>query len=213
MVAPVLSTSVDNRRGSTKMSTSVDKSTRERLSAAQCRERIIDAARFTFTRAGYDAVGVREIAARAGVDPAMVSRLFGSKEALFSVVADEAFSLEPAFVGPVDTLAHRIARHLLGPIRKSESEAFDEFAFLLRSVGSPVAAPILAAALHRDFVEPLARHIGKKDAQERAAMITAYVMGFAVLRAGLGSAAIERAKPQRIVSLLAAAIQTCLIAE
>lgn len=192
------------------MSTSVDKSGRERLPAAESRERILQAAKYAFTRASYDAVGVREITSMAGVDPAMVSRLFGSKEALFKAVANEAFSLEPAFVGPIDSLGEQIARHLLGPIRKPDSETFDEFAFLLRSVGSPLAAPILSAALHDDFVKPLAKRIGGRDAQARAAMITACVMGFAVLRAGLGSPAIEGARPERIVGMLGAAIQACL---
>lgn len=193
------------------MSTTVDKAMRERLSAAESRERILQAARFAFTRASYDAVGIREITSRAGVDVAMVSRLFGSKAALFKAVADEAFNLDPAFVGSVEVLGQQIARHLLGPIRKAETDAFDEFAFLLKSVGSPIAAPILSAALHDDFVKPLARHIRGKDSQVRAAMITAYVMGFAVLRAGLGSPAIDSADPEEIVALLGGAIQECLL--
>jgi AcrR family transcriptional regulator len=192
------------------MSTSVDKSARTRLSAAESRERILQAAKYAFTRASYDAVGVREITSAAGVDPAMISRLFGSKEALFKVVADEAFSLEPAFLGPLDSLGERIARHLLRPIRKPDNETFDEFAFLLRSVGSPLAAPILSEALHDDFVTPLAKYIGGNEAHVRAAMITACVMGFAVLRAGLGSPALDKAKPQRMVAMLGAAIQACL---
>jgi AcrR family transcriptional regulator len=192
------------------MSTSVDKVAKERLTAAECRERILQAAKFAFSRAGYDAVGVREITSMAGVDAAMVSRVFGSKEALFKAVADDAFSLEPAFVGPLEMLGKQIARHLLGPIRKVESETFDEFAFLLRSVGSPIAAPILSEALHEDFVTPLARRMAGKEAQARAALITAYVMGFAVLRAGLGSPAIEMAEPEKLADLLGAAIQACL---
>ncbi len=36
----------------------------------------------------------------AEIDPAMVSRLFGSKEAVFTEIANAAFSLEPAFDGP-----------------------------------------------------------------------------------------------------------------
>lgn len=192
------------------MSTSVDKTGRERLSAARSREKILQAAKFAFTRASYDAVGVREITSMAGVDPSMVSRLFGSKEALFEAVAKQAFGLGPSFVGTIDSLGEQIARHLIGPIRKEETETFDEFAFLLRSVGSPLAAPILSAALHDDFIEPLAKRIAGRDASARAAMITACVMGFAVLRAGLGSPAIENAKPEKIVKMLGAAIQACL---
>jgi AcrR family transcriptional regulator len=193
------------------MSTSVDKGRRSpRLSAAESRARILAAARRAFTQAGYDTVGVREIAAAAGVDPAMLPRLFGSKEALFAEIANGAFSLEPAFEGPLHGLGARVARHLLGPIEKPPPAEFDEFAFLLRSVGSPVAARILSSALHAHFVAPLSRRMSGADAELRAALITAYVLGFAVLRAGLGSPAIENGDPERIVARLGKAIQDCL---
>jgi AcrR family transcriptional regulator len=193
------------------MSTSVDKGGRAlRSTADQTRARILAAARLAFTHASYDAVGVREIAARADVDPAMVPRLFGSKAALFTIVAREAFSLEPAFEGPNQGLGERVARHLLGPISKSSPEVFDEFAFLLRSVGSPVAAPILSAALHEDFIKPLSRRMNGEEAQARAAMITAYVLGFAILRAGLGSPILETADPILIIGRLGDAIQACM---
>lgn len=193
------------------MSTSVDEGRRiPRLSADASRARILAAARIAFTRAGYDTVGVREIAAHAGVDPAMVSRLFGSKEALFRDIAHAAFSLEPAFDGPLDGLGYRIARHLLGPIQTRDPEMFDEFQFLLRSVGSPIAAPILSAALHADFIVPMAQRMNGTEAETRAALITAYVLGFAVLRAGLGSPAIESARSEMIAQKLGDAIQACL---
>ena len=195
------------------MSTSVDKGRRPaRLSAAESRARILAAARSAFTRAGYDTVGVREIAADAGVDPAMLPRLFGSKEALFAEIANGAFSLEPAFEGPLEGLGGRVARHLLGPIEQPPSAGFDEFAFLLRSVGSPVAAKILSRALHAHFVKPLAQRMSGADAELRAALITSYVLGFAVLRAALGSPAIDGGDSELIVLRLGKAIQDCLAA-
>lgn len=193
------------------MSTSVDKSVpRARLSADQARAKILDAAALAFTRAGYDTVGVREIAQCAGVDPAMIPRLFGSKEALFRLIADRAFSLEPAFEGPLDKLGARVARYLLGPVVATDTASFDEFAFLLGSVGSPTAAPILSEALHRDFIQPLAKRLKGRDTAARAALLTSYVMGFAVLRAGLGSPAIESADSRFLVAQLGAAIQKCI---
>jgi AcrR family transcriptional regulator len=193
------------------MSTGGDKRRRKpRLSAEESRARILAAARTALTRAGYDTVGVREIAEMAGVDPAMVPRLFGSKEAVLAEIANGAFSLEPAFEGPIKGLGVRVARHLLGPIRKTDSGTFDEFEFLLRSVGSPVAAPILSAALHAGFIKPLSKRMNGADTETRAALITAYVMGFSVLRAGLGSPALDRGNSELIVARLGAAIQSCL---
>ncbi|NTF40471.1 TetR/AcrR family transcriptional regulator [Rhizobium rhizogenes] len=193
------------------MSTSVDNGGRApRLSAAESRGCILAAARTAFTRAGYDAVGVREIAAAAGIDPAMVPRLFGSKEALFTIIADAAFGLEPAFEGSIEGMGERVARHLIAPITHHTAEDFDEFAFLLRSVGSPTAAPILSSALHASFIKPLSERMTGPAAEARAALVTAYVMGFAVLRAGLGSSSIESAGDEVIVNRLGSAIQACL---
>jgi AcrR family transcriptional regulator len=193
------------------MSTSVEKIKRSpRSSAAESRSRVLAAARVAFTRAGYDTVGVREIAAAAGVDPAMVPRLFGSKAELFSQIARQAFRLEPAFEGPIEGLGERVATHLLGPIRKTEPGTFDEFQFLLRSAGSPEAAPILSAALHADFITPLSKRMSGQQAEARAELITAYVLGFSVLRGALGSPALDTAKPNLIITTLGRAIQTLL---
>ena len=57
-----------------------------RRDAAATRERILASARKLFVKLGYDGVGVREIAAGAGVTAMMVNRYFGSKEALFAEV-------------------------------------------------------------------------------------------------------------------------------
>ncbi|WP_438382374.1 TetR family transcriptional regulator [Asaia sp. BMEF1] len=192
------------------MSTIVDKKKRSRLSADQARSLIFSSARHAFSRAGYDSVGVREIAASADIDPAMVSRLFGSKEALFAQIAEEAFSLEAPFDGPLDQIGSRITDHLLQPIIKDNEPEFDEFQFLLRSIGSPSAAPILSRALHNGFIVPLSRKLSTDAAEERAALATAYVIGFAVLRVALYEPSLVRPKSSSVASLLAQALQACL---
>lgn len=171
---------------------------------------MLAAARGAFCSAGFDHVGVREIAASADTDPAVVIRLFGSKEALFTLVADAAFGLEPAFEGPLEQLGQRVARHLLGPIGAEDPEDFDEFQFLLRSAASPTAGPILSASLHASFVAPLAKRIGGQHAAGKAALITAYVLGFATLRFALHSPALEGASNKFLATQLGAAIQSCL---
>lgn len=52
------------------------------------REALLVAARRSFARKGFDGASLRDIAAQAGVDVALVARLFGSKEALWSAVID-----------------------------------------------------------------------------------------------------------------------------
>ena len=58
------------------------------------RERIREAARVRFLADGYQAVSLRAIAAEAGVDVALVSYYFGSKQGLFA--ATMALPMNPA---------------------------------------------------------------------------------------------------------------------
>lgn len=193
------------------MSTGVDhRRARTRTPAPETRARILAVARVAFSRAGFDQVGVRELASAAGVDPAIVVRLFGSKEALFAAVAEDAFALEAPFEGPVAGLGLRVARHLCGPKAEPAPDELDEFALLMHSATSPTAAPLLSAALHAGFVEPLAKHLGGKDAPMRAALLTACVLGFATLRVAIGSPPIDAAARARLIERLGAALQACV---
>src|SRR6187399_3507962 len=70
-----------------------------RRDAAATRRAILTSARKAFARAGYDGVGVREIAAGAGVTAMLVNRYFGSKEQLFAEVL-AATSAAPTILTP-----------------------------------------------------------------------------------------------------------------
>ena len=65
--------------------------------AAATREAILDSAIRSFARAGYDGVGVREIARDAGVTAMLVNRYFGSKELLFAEAVEASFR-QPVFI-------------------------------------------------------------------------------------------------------------------
>ncbi|HEY0329873.1 MAG TPA: TetR family transcriptional regulator [Rhodopseudomonas sp.] len=198
------------------MSTAVDNPKRDRTkpprsSSAQTRTRVLQVARTAFCQAGFDHVGLREIAARAGTDAAIVIRLFGSKEALFREVAGNAFVLEPAFQGPKEDLGRLVADFLLGPnVVPSTPDDFDAFRFLLRSAASPVAAPILSASLHASFVAPLAKHLGGKDASGRAALLAACVLGLTTMRFALDSPALQSGQVERLRQRFADALQACI---
>ena len=61
-------------------------------SAQRTREQVLDAAAECFGEQDYDAVSLKEIAARAGVGLQTVVRTGGSKEALFALVAERFLS-------------------------------------------------------------------------------------------------------------------------
>jgi AcrR family transcriptional regulator len=78
---------------------------------------VLDAARAEFAARGFDAVTLRRVAARAGVDPAMVTHHFGSKGGLFRAVLDVRLDpgaeIAAVLPGPLETLADRLLPRLL----------------------------------------------------------------------------------------------------
>lgn len=175
---------------------------------------MLQAARNAFCEAGYDHVGMREIAVRASTDAAIVTRLFGSKEALFQEVAAGAFTLEPAFQVPPEEIGSSIAAFLLGPDDGLHaSDEFDAFRFLLRSAASPVAAPIVSACLHASFIGPLAERLGGEEAQGRAALIASCVLGLSTMRFALMSPVLRSDQVEALRRLFGAAVQACIDAK
>lgn len=154
---------------------------------------------------------MREIAARASTDPAIVIRLFGSKEELFREVANSAFDLEPVFLAPRAALGREIAAFLLSPDKAlAVPDDFDAFHFLLRSAANPTAAPILSASLHTSFVLPLARQLGQDMAEGRAALLTSCVLGFTTMRFALKSPSLQADQVKALCRPFAAALQACI---
>ncbi|WP_278256389.1 TetR family transcriptional regulator [Nocardioides convexus] len=78
------------------------------------RAAIEEAARRLFAERGFDA-SVRAIATEAGVDPALVIRHFGSKEALFLRCVDTAGGIGAVLDGPLETVGRRPGRLLPRP--------------------------------------------------------------------------------------------------
>lgn len=70
------------------------------------RARLIQAATELCTQRGFAEVGVREVAAAAGVTPAMVSYYFGDKLGLYEAMLDSVFE---GLIGRVRQLARQVA--------------------------------------------------------------------------------------------------------
>ena len=71
---------------------------------SDARERILDAARHRFAEHGLDGTSMRDVAADAGVDPALIHHYFGTKQRLFIAAVELPFDsvrVEPLLVdGP-----------------------------------------------------------------------------------------------------------------
>jgi AcrR family transcriptional regulator len=147
------------------------------------RARIFERAKVLFSQNTYEGVGMRDIASAAGVDPALVIRYFGSKENLFREIAEQAFGAAEFLKDGVVGLAENTANVILSDIDESRwRTGYDPLRLLLASIGSPTAGPILAACLQRDFVKPLGDAIGGNEAAERGMALSAWIVGFSLMR-------------------------------
>ena len=171
--------------------------------SAATRAALLAAARACYSEAGYDAVGVREIAARAGVNAALVNRYFGSKLGLFRAAVADSFTVGDLLVGERATLGERLARYAVGRRRGG----VDPTLVVLRSSASPEAGPVLRAALDAQVVQPLAAWLGGADAAERAGLVVAVLFGVAVSRDVLGVAALGAAHSEALAPPLGPFLQ------
>lgn len=163
------------------MSDAVVTAAPRRRNAEATRLAILNAARSQFARLGYDRAGLRDIAAEAGADVALIKRYFGGKEALF-VEALKA-SLHPDRLRGWDrrTMPREIATAMADNLSGDE-ERTQSFQFLLRAATSPTTAPLLNIAIQDRFLGAFRDWLGGEDAQPRARVLAAVFIGFLVER-------------------------------
>lgn len=137
------------------------------------RDAILASAEQRFAATGFAGTSVRDIAAGAGIDAALVIRHFGSKEALFL----EAMRLHahhiPALDGPLESLGRRLIDSMLAP----DDQVKAVFLALLRAGSSDGVAVRLREAHDDVFVAPLRARLTGPDADVRARLAASLVGG------------------------------------
>ena len=142
---------------------------------------ILAAAKAQFARSGYDRAALRDIAAEAGVDVALIKRYFGGKEALFSEALKASFHPNRLQEWNPQTFAREMAMAMAGDPHDDEARTHS-FQFLLRAATSPTTAPMLNLAIQERFLGPIRDWLGGEDAQARARVLAAVFIGFLVER-------------------------------
>ncbi len=137
------------------------------------KEAIRAAAERLFPAGGYAGTSVRDIAAAAGVDAALVIRHFGSKERLFLESMQVELDAQPLLEGPLETLGERFIEFVLAP----DDQVRGVFLALLRASDSDGVAPRLREVHDTAFVAPLRSRLEGPDAELRARLAAALVGG------------------------------------
>lgn len=158
-----------------------ESATPRKRDAEATRAAILEAAKAQFGRLGYDRAALRDIAAEAGIDVALIKRYFGGKEALFTEALKASF--QPDFLSRWDrsTFPRDFATAMAGNPREDE-ERTHSFQFLLRAATSPTTAPLLNAAIQERFLGPIRDWLGGDEAPARARVLAATTIGLLVER-------------------------------
>ena len=117
----------------TKLATlSLERPAARKRDAEATQAAILEAAKSHFAKSGYDGAFLRDIAADAGVDAALINRYFGGKDGLFAAALKH--SIRPHAFQEWDrkSFAHEIATMMAGHAHQ-DMERTHAFQFLLRA--------------------------------------------------------------------------------
>jgi AcrR family transcriptional regulator len=149
--------------------------------AEATRAAILAAAKLHFAQSGYDRAPLRDIAADAGADVALIKRYFGGKEGLFEAALKASFGGDRLASWDRRSFGRDIAVLMAGDPHQ-HPERTQSFQFLLRAATSPTTAPMLNAAVQERFMEPIRAWLGGEDVDSRARLLAATFIGFLVER-------------------------------
>jgi AcrR family transcriptional regulator len=178
------------------------------------RDAILAIARRRFATRGYDATSLRGIATEAKVDPALVIHYFGTKEGLFVAATGLPAGLSELFGNPAALPVHDYVQALVrGYLHVVDSDqSRNAILALVRSaVSNDKAAAMMREFQTAELLPVIARLTGHPDAQLRASLVAAQLIGIATLRHVTRVEPLVRASPEEIVILVTPAIEQYLL--
>jgi AcrR family transcriptional regulator len=188
--------------------------TGRRRGTPDTRDAILTIARRKFATRGYEATSLRGVAADAKVDPALVVHYFGTKEGLFVAATGLPKGLPELFGSlaalPLHDYIQAVVRGYLEVVDSDRSR--NPILALVRSaVSNDKAAAMLREFLTAELLPVIARRTRHPDAQLRASLVAAQLIGIATLRHVLQVEPLAAASPDEIVALVTPAIEQYLL--
>ncbi|MGY4858507.1 TetR/AcrR family transcriptional regulator [Cryobacterium sp. AP23] len=160
--------------------------------AASTRQLLLNAARRRFARDGYTTTTVRDIAAEAGVNVALINRYFTSKEGLFEACLRRVGEDLGRPAGSTATIEQTLEKMLTRVSDQPSGDHSMQLLLLLRSSGDDRADQIRLSTL-RSFTEGIASAAGwiagspdEENLLLRAQIAMATALGVVLLRSSTG---------------------------
>jgi len=179
---------------------------RKRDSAAT-KASLLDAAASLFAERGFDRTTVRDIAREAGVNQALLFRYFGSKEALFEEVIARGGREHIATTPPERLFSATLRSMLEADEHGRRNRSLETY---LRSSGSDSAAAAIRQQLGKEYARTLATLTDSPDAELRADLALAWLLGIGLVREITAKEPLASADPDDICRLVLEATKTLL---
>lgn len=184
--------------------------------SADTRGRILEAARASFGERGFDGATVRDVAARAGVDPALVHHYFGHKQQLFvaamDMPVDFAVAVPQLLQGPEAEIGERFVGYILDLWDRPEIRPL--LMGLVRSATTdPVAAAMMRRLLEEGPLLAIASALDRPDARLRASLAGSQFVGLLLARFVVGVEPLASAERETVVRTVGPTIQRYLVGD
>lgn len=151
---------------------------RPQRDAQRTRAAILAAAQEAFSVRGYSDTGVREITATAGVNPALVSRYFGSKEKLYeAALADLLGAATITGLG-----RERFGEAVVELLTSSRPSQRNPLPMMMLASADPTARSITDRLLKELFAVPMSRWYGGERGAAKAACFALLASGLTLYR-------------------------------
>lgn len=146
--------------------------------AQRTRQKILSAAQQAFSVKGYAAAGVRDITGLAGVNPALVSRYFGSKENLYREALRGLMRVDLITSIPREKFGEAVIDILTTPTDQVQNPV----AMMVLASADPKARDITQTMLQDMVLEPFSRWFGGEQAHEKALQFMILASGITLYR-------------------------------
>ncbi|UKY48407.1 TetR/AcrR family transcriptional regulator [Streptomyces inhibens] len=177
-----------------------------RRDAQGTRLRLLDAASELFAERGYERATVRDIAARAGANQALLFRYFGSKKALFGEVMARG-GQEQLRTTPAERLFEVALRGMLAGGGAGADRSLE---VCLRSIGGSDEIADALRGLGEEYAEVLATLSGSDNGGLRADLALSWLLGIGLMRVVVAKEPLASADPDTVCRLVAGALGSLL---
>lgn len=140
----------------------------------QTKKNILRAAQKIFSTHSYNEAGLRDIAALAGVNQALINRYFGSKEKLFKAALTEGTDLSYLTSSNKSEFGKRAVETFL----QQSDDNTNPLQILVFAMADAKMRDVAVAFLEEQVLIPISNWIGTSDSEERAAHFVSITVGF-----------------------------------